>query len=168
MQTLADLEKKEKLLLKKASAEVEKAKQYTKAKNKRGIDLRSTSLWFFLSDFSCHFYILNVVFFMAIVQRQYNVWRKRSFMNNKLEILQMLNCVFMIRWLYFYDFQFTFIFSSTVMLNIYMYDVITDYHDRGCKIYRWYCGCFKNRRSGNEGNAEGSVSSRFYIQHTPH
>ncbi|PWA68874.1 snf7 family [Artemisia annua] len=34
-QTLADLEKKEKLLLKKASAEVEKAKAYTKAKNKR-------------------------------------------------------------------------------------------------------------------------------------
>ena len=44
MQTLADLEKKEKLLLKKASAEVEKAKEYTKAKNKRGIDYRSTSL----------------------------------------------------------------------------------------------------------------------------
>ena len=54
MQTLADLEKKEKLLLKKASAEVEKAKQYTKAKNKRGTDYRSTSrdiffIRFFLS-----------------------------------------------------------------------------------------------------------------------
>lgn len=31
------LEKKEKVLLKKASAEVEKAKEFTKAKNKRGI-----------------------------------------------------------------------------------------------------------------------------------
>jgi charged multivesicular body protein 4 len=31
------LEKKEKVLLKKASAEVEKAKEFTRAKNKRGM-----------------------------------------------------------------------------------------------------------------------------------
>lgn len=36
MQTLEMLEKKEKVLMKKASAEVEKAKEFTKAKNKRG------------------------------------------------------------------------------------------------------------------------------------
>ncbi|KAE9464474.1 hypothetical protein C3L33_03587, partial [Rhododendron williamsianum] len=36
-ETLEMLEKKEKVLLKKAAAEVEKAKEYTKAKNKRGI-----------------------------------------------------------------------------------------------------------------------------------
>lgn len=33
------LEKKEKVLLKKVSAEVEKAKEFTRAKNKRGKDL---------------------------------------------------------------------------------------------------------------------------------
>lgn len=37
VQTLEMLEKKESVLQKKASAEVEKAKQYTKAKNKRGM-----------------------------------------------------------------------------------------------------------------------------------
>lgn len=37
MQTLEMLEKKEKVLLKKASQEVEKAKEFTRAKNKRGI-----------------------------------------------------------------------------------------------------------------------------------
>jgi len=37
MQTLEHLEKREKLLLKKATAEVEKAKEYTRAKNKRGM-----------------------------------------------------------------------------------------------------------------------------------
>lgn len=35
-QTLEMLEKKEKVLLKKAGQEVEKAKEYTRAKNKRG------------------------------------------------------------------------------------------------------------------------------------
>ncbi|KAI3956850.1 hypothetical protein MKX01_000884, partial [Papaver californicum] len=34
-ETLEMLEKKEKVLLKKASAEVERAKEYTRAKNKR-------------------------------------------------------------------------------------------------------------------------------------
>lgn len=33
------LEKKEKVLLKKVAAEVEKAKEFTRAKNKRGKDL---------------------------------------------------------------------------------------------------------------------------------
>lgn len=37
MQTLEMLEKKEKVLLKKASSEVEKAKEFTRAKNKRGM-----------------------------------------------------------------------------------------------------------------------------------
>lgn len=37
MQTLEMLEKKEKVLLKKAATEVEKAKEFTKAKNKRGM-----------------------------------------------------------------------------------------------------------------------------------
>lgn len=37
LQTLEMLEKKERVLLKKASAEVEKAKDYTRAKNKKGI-----------------------------------------------------------------------------------------------------------------------------------
>lgn len=37
MQTLEMLEKKEKVLLKKAAAEVEKAKEFTRAKNKRGM-----------------------------------------------------------------------------------------------------------------------------------
>jgi charged multivesicular body protein 4 len=36
-QTLEMLEKKENLLVKKANLEVEKAKTFTKAKNKRGI-----------------------------------------------------------------------------------------------------------------------------------
>lgn len=36
-QTLEMLEKKEKVLLKKAATEVEKAKDYTRAKNKRGM-----------------------------------------------------------------------------------------------------------------------------------
>lgn len=35
------LEKKEKVLLKKATAEVEKAKEFTRAKNKRGMWLNS-------------------------------------------------------------------------------------------------------------------------------
>lgn len=38
-QTLEMLEKKEKVLLKKAGQEVEKAKEYTRAKNKRGNNL---------------------------------------------------------------------------------------------------------------------------------
>jgi len=37
LQTLEMLEKKENLLVKKANLEVEKAKNFTKAKNKRGI-----------------------------------------------------------------------------------------------------------------------------------
>lgn len=37
MQTLEMLEKKENVLLKKAAAEVEKAKEFTRAKNKRGM-----------------------------------------------------------------------------------------------------------------------------------
>ena len=37
MQTLEMLEKKENVLLKKAAGEVEKAKEFTKAKNKRGM-----------------------------------------------------------------------------------------------------------------------------------
>jgi hypothetical protein len=37
LQTLEMLEKKEKVLLKKAGAEVEKAKEYSRAKNKRGM-----------------------------------------------------------------------------------------------------------------------------------
>lgn len=37
MQTLEMLEKKEKVLLKKAAAEIEKAKEFTRAKNKRGV-----------------------------------------------------------------------------------------------------------------------------------
>ena len=37
MQTLEMLEKKEKVLLKKAAGEVEKDKEYTRAKNKRGM-----------------------------------------------------------------------------------------------------------------------------------
>lgn len=37
MQTLEMLEKKEKVLLKKAGAEVERAKEFTRAKNKRGM-----------------------------------------------------------------------------------------------------------------------------------
>lgn len=53
MQTLEMLEKKEKVLVKKASAEVEKAKEFTKAKNKRGMKfgmqkqslLNYTCLW---------------------------------------------------------------------------------------------------------------------------
>ena len=36
VQTLEMLEKKENVLLKKASAEVEKAKEFTRAKNKKG------------------------------------------------------------------------------------------------------------------------------------
>ena len=36
MQTLEMLEKKEKVLQKKAAAEVEKAKEFTRAKNKKG------------------------------------------------------------------------------------------------------------------------------------
>lgn len=39
MQTLEMLEKKEKVLQKKASAEVERAKEFTRAKNKKGITL---------------------------------------------------------------------------------------------------------------------------------
>lgn len=45
LQTLEMLEKKEKVLLKKASAEVEKAKEYTKAHNKRGIIRNSFNLF---------------------------------------------------------------------------------------------------------------------------
>ena len=37
LQTLEMLEKKEQVLLKKAAAEVEKAKEFTRAKNKRGM-----------------------------------------------------------------------------------------------------------------------------------
>lgn len=42
MQTLEMLEKKEKVLLKKAAAEVEKAKEFTRAKNKRGMSYIAT------------------------------------------------------------------------------------------------------------------------------
>lgn len=38
------LEKKEKVLLKKAAAEVEKAKEFTRAKNKRGTPFKSLSI----------------------------------------------------------------------------------------------------------------------------
>ncbi|PHT44773.1 hypothetical protein CQW23_13931 [Capsicum baccatum] len=37
-QKLEEIEKKDKILLKKVSEEVEKAKEFTKAKNKRGMD----------------------------------------------------------------------------------------------------------------------------------
>lgn len=37
MQTLEMLEKKDKILIKKAADEVEKAKEFTRAKNKRGM-----------------------------------------------------------------------------------------------------------------------------------
>ncbi|KAG6469656.1 hypothetical protein ZIOFF_070586 [Zingiber officinale] len=40
-ETLEMLEKKEKVLLKKSDAEIEKAKQFTKTKNKRGIDMHA-------------------------------------------------------------------------------------------------------------------------------
>lgn len=40
LQTLQMLEKKEQLLMKKAAAEVEKAKEFTRAKNKRGMFLK--------------------------------------------------------------------------------------------------------------------------------
>lgn len=36
-QTLEMLEKKEKVLLRKAAAEIERAKEFTRAKNKRGV-----------------------------------------------------------------------------------------------------------------------------------
>lgn len=39
------LEKKEKVLLKKAGQEVEKAKEYTRAKNKRGTTTFSVTLY---------------------------------------------------------------------------------------------------------------------------
>lgn len=41
------LEKKEKVLQKKASAEVEKAKDFTRAKNKRGMDESFVLSWKF-------------------------------------------------------------------------------------------------------------------------
>ncbi|KAL8101619.1 hypothetical protein AgCh_033495 [Apium graveolens] len=43
-ETLEMLEKKEKVLMKKAAAEVEKAKEFTRAKNKRGMDSGSAAL----------------------------------------------------------------------------------------------------------------------------
>ena len=42
------LEKKERVLIKKASAEVEKAKEYTKAKNKRGMLLECRNFHLYL------------------------------------------------------------------------------------------------------------------------
>lgn len=47
VQTLEMLEKKEKVLLKKAAAEVEKAKEYSRAKNKRGIFIVPYGIWVF-------------------------------------------------------------------------------------------------------------------------
>lgn len=47
IQTLEMLEKKEKVLLKKMATEVEKAKEFTKVKNKRG------SYYNLLLDFTC-------------------------------------------------------------------------------------------------------------------
>lgn len=56
MQTLEMLEKKELVLLKKAAVELEKAKEFTRAKNKRGIDssLSLTGIYHLI-------YITNVV-----------------------------------------------------------------------------------------------------------
>lgn len=45
------LEKKEKVLLKKAGAEVEKAKEYTRAKNKRGMPCKID-----MDFYACHFF----------------------------------------------------------------------------------------------------------------
>lgn len=46
-QTLEMLEKKEKVLLKKAATEVERAKEFTRAKNKRGRPLNHIHLWLY-------------------------------------------------------------------------------------------------------------------------
>lgn len=45
------LEKKEKVLVKKAAAEVEKAREFTRARNKRGMFLLSTCKSLGYSDF---------------------------------------------------------------------------------------------------------------------
>uniref|UniRef100_M1B308 Charged multivesicular body protein 4b n=1 Tax=Solanum tuberosum TaxID=4113 RepID=M1B308_SOLTU len=52
-QTLEMLEKKEKVLLKKAAAEVEKAKEFTRAKNKREFDDSSNQFLLFLAAIQC-------------------------------------------------------------------------------------------------------------------
>jgi len=89
------LEKKETVLLKKAESEVEKAKEFTRAKNKRGTwqcscykeyycgiqyissfrNLIITGVGSWVND------ILYLNFFL--LQRQYNVWRRRGYMSSK-------------------------------------------------------------------------------------
>lgn len=54
------LEKKEGVLLKKAAAEVEKAKEFTRAKNKRGI--RYSSGFIILCYISIVFFFFFVIF----------------------------------------------------------------------------------------------------------
>ncbi|KAG5591406.1 hypothetical protein H5410_041920 [Solanum commersonii] len=53
LSTLEMLEKKEKVLLKKAAAEVEKAKEFTRAKNKREFDDSSNQFLLFLAAIQC-------------------------------------------------------------------------------------------------------------------
>ena len=57
MQTLEMLEKKEKVLLKKATAEIEKAKEFTRAKNKRGVFLASIEFLYILRFYRGLFFL---------------------------------------------------------------------------------------------------------------
>lgn len=53
------LEKKEKVLMKKAAAEVEKAKEFTRAKNKRGMEQQTV---FLAVDFMAYVYVYDSFF----------------------------------------------------------------------------------------------------------
>lgn len=68
LQTLEMLEKKEKVLLKKAGAEVEKAKEYTRSKNKRG-----TSLFILKFKLVVCLLLLEYLRCVGFVQRLYSV-----------------------------------------------------------------------------------------------
>lgn len=63
-QTLEMLEKKENLLVKKANLEVEKAKTFTKAKNKRGILYQLQEIhWYFSFLLFCSFWSIAIMMY---------------------------------------------------------------------------------------------------------
>ena len=114
-QTLETLEKKEQLLQKKISNEVQKAKDYTNQKNKNGmlkVFLRGFLVLVLLfvkycqhnaytqrrhrSDLICLMYFSAIYF--LFIQLQFSAWRKRNYMRCKSSGLQIYNCDFMIRY----------------------------------------------------------------------
>lgn len=74
LQTLEMLEKKEKLFLKKAADEVEKAKAFASAKNKRGI-LQIISQDLFLQ------YFLDCIALLFVLPPKLHCWNLKNILN---------------------------------------------------------------------------------------